>query len=429
MKRAVRNTISVLLAIAALPAVADLQNVQVGGSVRIRGDYFDYDNVAGKPVNSNTFVEQRTRLHVKADFTDNVGAFIELDSYGNWGEDFRSNYLTGVDSRGTDTISVYQAYIDANQLWGTNLSARIGRQEIKLGSGWLAGANDAAPYFRGLSFDALKLAYTTDRFWVAGVAAKLAETSPTHEDGDTDLYGVYASYTGIERVALDAYWLFIRDATNFKGSLDAHAFGLRGSGKVGAFDFEAETAYELIKWDAANALRVGGGTSSGALGANLLLGYTFDASWAPRVYVGGAYFGSAKDNLPFNRLFSDWKYSLILDTDANLSNIWLVHGGVSVNPAESLKLTASAGYIQAIRDRDIPIPHSRNTRDSDKPLGIEAGVRADYAYTKDLSFAIGYSHLFALDGLEDGNYVPNNGATLAIVNDVNYVYAETKLSF
>ncbi|MCX5757376.1 MAG: alginate export family protein, partial [Candidatus Hydrogenedentes bacterium] len=152
----------------------------------------------------------------RADFTDNVSAFIELDSYGDWGDGFRSNYLTGVDSRpaGTNSVEVYQAYIEEKEMWGTGLKARIGRQEIKLGSGWLIGAGNKAPYFYGLSFDALRLTYATDQFSIDGIAAKLAENSPASEDGDIDLYGLYGSYLGIENITLDAYALMVRDAAN-----------------------------------------------------------------------------------------------------------------------------------------------------------------------------------------------------------------------
>jgi len=31
---------------------------------------------------------------------------------------------------------------------------------------------------------------------------------------------------------------------------------------------------------------------------------------------------------------------------------------------------------------------------------------------------VGYSRLFALEGLRDGNYVPNNGAALAQIDDI-----------
>ncbi|MGC9054093.1 MAG: hypothetical protein ACP5KS_09445, partial [Candidatus Hydrogenedens sp.] len=131
--------------------MAELQNVEVGGSIRIRGNYISnlfndfagpmpsvqsrwspvsvirrpIGNLLGPGVNSIfswdndqsdlSFVEQRTRLHVKADFTEEVSTFIELDSYDVWGEDFRSqNYITGVDARqnSIDDVEIFQAYIE-----------------------------------------------------------------------------------------------------------------------------------------------------------------------------------------------------------------------------------------------------------------------------------------------------------------------------
>jgi hypothetical protein len=123
------RTVGIVLAVmmVSLGAFAELQNVQVGGSLRIRGIF-----QGGLIPNNDNFVEQRTRLNVKADFTDNVSAFIEFDDYSLWGEGFRSNYLTGVDSRpnGVNTVSVYQAYIDVKEIGGSPLSLRAGRQEI-----------------------------------------------------------------------------------------------------------------------------------------------------------------------------------------------------------------------------------------------------------------------------------------------------------
>ena len=143
------------------PAFAYLQNVEVGGSIRIRGNYFQNAftdagpevrwpaGVLGtRPIggffgnsvaslfdwddngDDLDFVEQRTRLNVTAEFTDGVSAFIELDSYDEWGEDFRSDYLTGVDGRAAsvDDVEVYQAYIQANEVLGYPVNVRIGRQ-------------------------------------------------------------------------------------------------------------------------------------------------------------------------------------------------------------------------------------------------------------------------------------------------------------
>jgi len=219
-------------------------------------------------------------------------------------------------------------------MWGTALKARIGRQEIKLGSGWLIGTGDTAPYFTGLSFDAIRLTYATDQFVIDGIAAKLADTSPIQEDGDQDLYGLYGSYLGIENVTLDAYALMIRDATAANvgsGSLETYTFGLRGAGTVGAIDFDAEAAYQLLDWDAPAGLD----DSSDAFAGTLEVGYTFDTTWTPRVFVSGAYFDCDEEGLPFNRLFSDVSYSKILDggiCTRGLTNLWTAALGVSAAP-------------------------------------------------------------------------------------------------
>jgi hypothetical protein len=388
---------------AAVPAFADLQNVVVGGSVRIRADWFNY----GDNAIDNAFVEQRTRLNVRADFTDAVSAFIEMDDYEVWGGgDFRSNYLTGVDGRANtaDDVELYQAYIETNEMWGTKLKARIGRQEIKLGSGWLVGTNDKNAYFRGLSFDGVRLTYATDQFSVEALWAKLCDQSPLRSDADVDLYGVYGSYLGIENVTLDAYWLFVRDAANISGYgevLDTHTVGLRGAGTMGAFDFEAEAAYQWLDADHYD--------DSDALAGNLEVGYTFDMDYTPRVFLGGAYFEGSDDDAPFDRLFSNWEYTMFdflgEQSNACMTNFWTVRGGASAMLTETLKASLAAGYLSLVEDFGC-----------DSELGWEIDASLSYAYTKDLSFEVGYAHFFTGDAL--GN-----------VDDFNYFYGETKLCF
>jgi len=246
------------------PAFAELQNVEIGGSLRIRGNYFDMDytryiggydhhGVFGmEAFGKHAFIEQRTRLNVKADFTQNVSAFVEFDYYDWWGEDFRSDYLTGADYRGgSNDVALYQAYIEAQYLWDTPLSVRVGRQELALGSQFLVGVNDVSHSFTGLSFDAVNVAYTTELVALNAFAAKLAETMGDFGENDVDVYGLYASYIGIEDVALDLYWLFVRDDggcvarfVDIDGA-DMHTIGLRGAGVMGGFDFDLEAAYQF----------------------------------------------------------------------------------------------------------------------------------------------------------------------------------------
>jgi len=459
-----------------IPAFAELQNVQVGGSIRIRGNYWTseagpdnpmarnrlidpvfpfalpipvpgnvYSGWRGTPGNPAAvpglglrwpgqpgrarvtspvdwnsgghgvkFVEQKTKLNVKADFTDSVSAFVELDSYDIWGEDFRSNYITGADSRAVtgnprlpadNDVEVYQSYIEANEMFGYPLRARIGRQELKLGSGWLVGTNDAGSFFTGLSFDGLRLTYATDQFSVDAIAAKLVERSPAEEDGDTDMYALYGSYLGIENITLDAYWILVRDAlkqvdTN-RGWLAEwwqdvlgvddydvtmlHTIGLRGAGTFGALDFEGELAYQFGDASAVGATFARQGLISafgpddatfGNWGGNAQVGYTFDMNYTPRVYAGGAYFGGednrdvnfwnwlgaiacpywhADASVSFNRLFSDWQYGNFVGAqNQDCTNLWVAYGGVSAMPVENLKIDLSLAYVQSLEDFSSP---------------------------------------------------------------------------
>ncbi len=523
MKRMIVLVVLILALSAPLVARADLQNVQVGGEIRLRGNYI-YGTLTGPApfevrytaselrgramgqftppplqssgsnaaysylgwndkATSTQFVEQRTRLHVKADFTDNVIAFIEFDSYDIWGEDFRSNYLTGVDSRsstGTVTVpslgadgnvALYQAYIEARELYGVPLAIRIGRQELSFGSEFLVGKGDKAPLFRGLSFDAIRLTYATDQFSVDAWMSKLVENSPSQEDGDVDFYGVYGSYKGIENVTFDLYWLYLRDAralpsdpaapwcvTGFDSTYDPtelHTVGARSAGKLGAFDFEGEVAYQFGQIDQAGIMFKPGvygdhNAEASVWAGKLEAGYSFDVMWKPRLFVGGVYFGgednraiSAHDktaylypqsSISFNRLFSNQIYSGFVDLNDDLSNAYDVRIGVVAAPLEKLTALFCVSYFGAVDAFDMPTGNrcSTATKSSSHYLGTEAYLALFYQYSKDLQFDAGWAHWFTGQGSVDGNFTEWNGYMLnkgSAGDDGDYIYVGTRLSF
>ncbi|MBI5091595.1 MAG: alginate export family protein [Candidatus Hydrogenedentes bacterium] len=431
-----------------------------------------------------------TRLNVRAEFTNNVSAFIELDSYGVWGTDFRSNYITGFDFRNVPSgndVDLYQAYIEANEMFGYPVRARIGRQELAFGNEWLVGSGGANAGLSKQSFDAIRLTYATDQFSVDAWWSKLAEVSPLEQDGDTDFYGVYGSYKGIENITLDAYWLLVRDAaslndTNFAwfpewvediAGIDnydvtnLHTIGLRGAGTYGAFDFNAEAAYQF--GDAgqygilAKPFTYGddGASFDGNWGFNGEVGYTFDMSYSPRVYLGLAYLGG-EDNrsisfwswldpfdrpqasVSFNRLFSSWEYSKFLE-NTDLSNALIFRGGVKVKPTEATEALLAVSYFQTdaqfaaprhfnVGRFRVPIAPALSFWDSSNSsdLGIEVELIGTYHYSEDLSFQAGWAHLFVGDGLSDGNYNVFNGTSFnggSGNDDADYLFFETSVTF
>jgi hypothetical protein len=423
-------------------AFAELQNVSVNGNIRIRGDW--YENAPGNKTDS-AFVEQRTRLGVKADFTDNVTSVIEFDDYSNWGDDFRSpNYVTGVDTRnairnGNGQVAVYQAYIEAKDMWGTGLQLKVGRQEMKLGSQWLMGVNDNSARFYGLSFDAACLSYVFDDLGVVhALWFKNAETQRDFSEGDMDGYGLYATCTAVQDVTFDAYWLYIReDGNNARRGpllqninlfgqpakrLELHTMGVRAAGKLYGFDFELENAYQF---GYVGTVKSGSIDYSTTMGINSELGYQFDCKFQPRPFVGFAAFMALdkgdSNKMAFNRLFSNWQYSEFLDINKNLSNCFVWRAGASMNPFEALKLSAVASVFKAYKDQgDTNVD------------AVETGLYATYKYTEDLLFRAGYAHLWPMEGSSHGNLISGNGLLPAPTNNntnMNYMFLETEISF
>ena len=424
-----------LIATLAGIAGAELQNVEIGGNLRIRANYFNFDD----SLPDMSFIEQRTRLNVKADFTQEVSAFIELDSYDVWGEDFRSWYLCGNDFRGEDNIDLYQAYIEARNLWGSPLTARVGRQELALGNQFLVGVKDVSAVFPGQSFDALRLTFANDMVSIDAIAAKLAENYGDFGEDDVDFYAVYGSYLGIEDVTLDAYWMFVRDdegvlANVLAGTtVDLHTVGLRGSGVIGGFDFELEAAYQFGDIDdvpSACPLPFGSAdVDFDEFAINAEVGYTFDASWQPRIFARFAYFGGGDPDyslfsndytMPFNRLFSNVEYSEFIDQTA-LSNVMAYTIGLQALVTEALEMKVVGSYYQVEKEYG-------NVGDD---LGWEVGLYADYQYSEDLVVRAGYSHFFGQDGL-DAALIADNGLNFWPGNsedDYDYVFLETEIAF
>ena len=77
-------------------------------------------------------------MGVTADITDEVSTFIEIDSWDTWGNDFRSDYFTGVDSRGDgdDDVQLYQAYVEVKSRT-SSFEVRTGEYETQILSVYL----------------------------------------------------------------------------------------------------------------------------------------------------------------------------------------------------------------------------------------------------------------------------------------------------
>jgi hypothetical protein len=368
------------------------------------------------------------------------------------------------------------------------LRARIGRQELKFGSGWLVGPGYTHPLITAISFDGIRLTYATDMFSFDAFWTKLAENGNLEEDGDVDFYGIYGSFLGLEDITIDAYWLFLRDARALKDTqrgwigewhedlfnlddydpVNLHTFGLRGAGVIGGFDFEAEIAYQTGDagqqgWIFKPWIYGDDDAEYDEWGGKLTLGYTFDMAWTPRIFVTGEYYGG-EDNrdvniwewlwksswqpsssVSFNRLFADQCCSGYMDANNDFSNGWTARVGVITMPTESIQAYLHVAYYETLESFESPVywdisgyrfpilpSHSFLSCENDDELGWETHLWAKYNYTEDLSFTVGWAHLFVGDGLYEGNYSLGNGLIFnggRDDDDADYVYARTAIKF
>lgn len=472
-------------------AVADLQNVDVGGQLRIRARYWsnmfvDGDPevripeffLPGRPIGSTgtaselawddqgndlTRFEQHTWLRFRADFTSHVAAQVDLFSLDTWGSDHRADYLTGMDSR-SDTssdIEFLQSYVEVDALFGAPLRLRAGRQQIELGDGWLVGNSHSTDEF---AFDGLRLSYDAGPVTIDGWWTKLAEGGAAEQDGDVDFYGLNATYRGLRHHEILAYWLFMRDGrsisdTNFVAPLERledwvrvddydptemHTFGVRIQGAWSSWDHHAEVAYQTGNADSVGHLFApfGYGDTAARFDSwawDAEIGFTFDAAWQPRVFVGGAYLGGDDErdlnsadwlnpfdrpdaSVSFNRLFSSTKYGELFGQDRDASNFRQLRVGVDLQPFEPVSLTATAMRFWVNEPFDMPrsltsggfrIPLAPAlpfmTERADDDVGTITSLDLRYRYSEELEFRLVAEYLFADDGVGDGSFVYNNG--------------------
>jgi hypothetical protein len=425
-----------------------LTNVEVGGSIRIRGNYFTPGTLTADPDDYEglAFTEQRTTVNVKADFTDDVTAFIEFDAYDHWGDDsFRENPKTGIAIDRGDDVHLYQSYIEMREAWGYPLTIRIGRQEVLFGSEWLFGNNDTAGAFTGLSHDGITVAYSSDNFTLTGLYSKISETFAAEEDGDVDVYALYGSYTGLEDLVIDGYVAYLRSAAGFaqgnEETVELTTVGARVAGERGAFDFEGEVAYQTGQaMVAIGFVYASGGPQADdfeydALGVNVEIGFTMDNDYQLRFFLGAAFFtGTDGEDIGFNRLFSDWEYSEFL-ANTDMSNVLVIRGGASAQLTEKIGVLGVVSYFEEDEEFGIaPVPRGGPAPSSspDDEIGLEVGLYLTYDYSEDLYFEFGYAHFFTDDGLEDGSLITGNGM-FGIGgmgdDDADYFYVETGISF
>ncbi len=383
MKKLVRPAILVLVVGLCVNAYAELVTMLVSGELRTRAYY--QENVADlSDAVDDDFgrVEQRIRLSHLAEMTDGVSVAITGEATGLWG-----SQDAGFSSGSTDgTGDLPEAYVLFQDIRNTDWSAKIGRQHINLGRGFLISDNE-----KEISYDALLV---TGEFptWTISLAAARLEEAQTLDglregllvgDSDWNLYVADVNWhdENILPLSLGAYVIYAEDETDL--GREPLVFGARADYASDIWGVWGEVAYET--GDA-------GAQDLDAIAFDLGAAVTFETAWAPRLKVGYTFAsgdepGSLGDFEGFNPLGQYRYYGHALSP--RMTNIHIFNASASVQPNDYWIFAVD--YFHYLQDEEVagivgnPLLTDpgvmKTTTGLDDNIGDEVDVSATFNYT------------------------------------------------
>jgi len=202
----------------------------IHGEVRSRLEYenntqdFDSDNDDG-----GGWFPYRIRIAAEGHFTKNVGAWIEFQNTGLYGE--QGLFIGANDARRYNDpfrsgTQLYQGYMTFDQLWSKNFSLRIGRQEMVYGNEFIFGDED---FYSGISHDGVVGTWDNEKwdlrvFWTRVVEDSVFQFADQDFPPDAifvngnadnvDQYGGYFTWQITKNSQFDGYVVQVGDRGN-----------------------------------------------------------------------------------------------------------------------------------------------------------------------------------------------------------------------
>src|SRR6267378_948803 len=295
------------------------------------------------------------------------------------------------------------------------LTLRVGRFGMSFGAGRLV-ATRAAPNIP-FRFDGFEALYSRPLWNVTAFLTQPVKDSGhiDSEDHSTTFWGIYAThyFDAPHTLGLDLYYLGIHreDGKYASGTADEHRHTL------GAREFATRNHWD---WEGEQVLQVGsfGDESILAWSAAINAGYTWDATWNPRLGVkAGATSGDDNPNDGHLGTFDALFFKSGYFNDASLirpQNIISVHPNFTVHPSPKVTIDGGVSPFWRYSRNDavyavpgfveIPALHSASSY-----VGTAFDVNLTWQLRRHVSFQASYVHFLT------GSYVHQAGGS-----DVDY---------
>jgi hypothetical protein len=397
-------------------------------------DNFDFNDAVN---DEDTYNLWRTRISLLLKPTDWAKLFVQFQDATVSDQDIGSRAPN--ENRG-DFRQGYLELVNVLQELGDELPAvslRLGRQELSYGAQRLVGGFDWSNIAQ--TFDAGKVMVNIEEWHLAidGFGGSKTPTeTPVNFDNWYDnstqdvLAGYYATYTGIDGIAIEQYFLkrLADTRLNFgpsgMASADVYTSGARLKGKIAdtQIDYELEAAKQ---WGEFGTLDID------AQMANAIIGYTFaETAWTPRFAFEYNY-GSGDDDSgdgelnTFNNLFPTNHLFYGYMDRASLQNLNNYRFQVSAKPNKKtvLQLDLHLIYLDTSNDSlyhaGRGVVRTAGASGADDHVGNELDLLVKYKVNDHLNVMGGYSRFFA------GEFLDDTGAH----DDGDFFYLQSVFSF
>ena len=438
----------------------------LGGQFRARLEIKDNFATPGQPGQvdfrknggdaNNTYLLLRQRVHVGYN-SDWFSAFVEGQESSSTGDKRNPNLES-------DLFDLHQAYVNLGNLQQFPLTAKVGRQELAYGDERLVGAFDWNNI--GRVFDAVKLRYQDENFWVDTFASRVVIPRDNEFDTSNDydfLSGIYGSTRNLLPWQDTQIYFLARNVSegspNFEtGALvplasprDIYTPGFRLKslpGQLAGWDYTLEAAYQFGRFagvsGAAPAAVVGKSFSHEAYAAHLDGGYTWtNVIAAPRLGFEANYASGDSDpnddkHGTFDTLFpTGHAFSGVMDF-YSWQNIQDVRINLILKPIKKLTVATSFRGVWLADTADSFYQANTVARSGgtvgghdgyaknpgyDSFVGTELDLLITYSVMKFATVQGGYGHFFI------GDYVKQSFSGGIGSTDADYVYLQAKIVF
>jgi hypothetical protein len=377
--------------------------LSLGGEMRLRYEFFNNEDAGSQPADThgyNNFARQRFLLHADLNLDPNFRFFVQMMSGLEEGR--IGGPRPEIDR---DTFDAHQAFVDIVLPLGAknSLTARLGRQELRYGSGRLIDVRDA--HLRR-SFDAARLLLQVDAWAMDGFWSKPVRNRVEEFDDDSDpqrfLWGLYAvhPFVLLPHGHADLYYV---GYNNRIGGFDQgtaherrHSLGVRLWGQPLPWEYDIEILGQFGKLGSGTIQAWGIGSATHYNLTNLplrpRLGLRAD------ITSGDRNPNSAKLQT-FNPLFPTGAYYNLMDP-AGPQNLIHVHPVLDLQFASDVTVTADWGFFwrQSLKDGVYRLSGGllRTGQLSDaRYVGSSPTLTVTWAPTRHVTMLASYAHFFA----------------------------------